>query len=1033
MENSDGNTSTTIKANPKVSVDFLKKFGGELSDEGFGVDVDKQGNIYVSGSFRDSGNFGDDITVVSQASSNAGFVTKLDKTGEVIWVQKLDAASSDEAINIAVDEAGNSYVTGNFKFNLTLNDPTYANNDDGLERVIPESSIDEGNSEDKVQQANIVQLEEDTGEISNPTDTNITINSNGNKDIFVVKLDSNGKAEWATNFGGDSLDYGEGITIDNSGNTYIAGRFKGSASFGSEFSFDSGNSYNGFVAKLNDKGEVEWAKNFDGASNRGYGITVDESGNTFVTGKFADTTNFDNNTSLTSKGGDDVFITKLNDKGEIAWAKNFGSEFSDEGYDVALDKAGNVYLTGFFKRSITFGDTTLKSNGSKDGFVAKLDTAGEVKWAKKFGGTSDDESLGISVDEADNIYLTGSFEDKITFGDTTLTSAGGKDAFIAKLDKMGMVKWAKQLGSSAVDEGFDIAVKGDSETYFTGSFENTATIGDTEIESNGEEDAFLVKLAEEMPEISLAVTPTTISEDGDDTLTYTFTRTGGNTDELTVNFMVAGDAVFNQDYTQTGADSFSATEGMITFDDGETTAAITIDATDDTVIEEDETIKLTVTAAKYDKEEEEEDKETPTDNGDRAILREASAEATKEDEIAPEEVGKLMQSTVRDYKISTASEVMATITNDDTQSNGGSNSGEGENSGGGSNSGEGENSGGGVNTSVATQISNSNKTFTLDGDSAKIKFLLKKSKAGSVNEIALFEVDDEQGMVNGVSPDDSNYAEVASQNATRIFSALGNPPKGLSTDLNRIIELDNGKSFRLLMVKNGTLDGLRNGTVDLSQVLLSNSLEVTDAGENNFDLGFSTDAGDNENIMVQMQLDNQAMKPIGTNLQDEPEGELLDLRGVTGTQTATFTVYREAAYDNYVGWYKVANQNGGIDTDGDGVADVLTTDNGYAAAALNNRVADIDLRVANQGAVEITGEFEGGSIFAPFLIADGTPDDLLDNNAINDPEIYFTYISANSDNKDHARMLGDNIFGFEDLPEGGDGDFNDIVVGAKFA
>ena len=176
------------------------------------------------------------------------------------------------------------------------------------------------------------------------------------------------------------------------------------------------------------------------------------------------------------------------------------------------------------------------------------------------------------------------------------------------------------------------------------------------------------------------------------------------------------------------------------------------------------------------------------------------------------------------------------------------------------------------------------------------------------------------------------------------------------------------------MVKNGTLDGLRNGTINLSQVRLSNSLTVSDIGDNNFDLGFSEDADGDEDITVQMQLDNQAVKPIGTNLQDKQEGEVLDLRGVTTNQTATFTVNREAEYDNFVGFYKVADENGGIDTDNDGVADVLTGQSGYAAAAINNRVAGIDLRVADAGTVEITGEFEAGSIFATFMIADGTPD-----------------------------------------------------------
>ena len=235
------------------------------------------------------------------------------------------------------------------------------------------------------------------------------------------------------------------------------------------------------------------------------------------------------------------------------------------------------------------------------------------------------------------------------------------------------------------------------------------------------------------------------------------------------------------------------------------------------------------------------------------------------------------------------------------------------------------------------------------------------------------------------------------------------------------------------MVEDGTLDGLRNGSVDSSQIRLSSSVTVSDIGDSNFDLGFSEDAGGDDDITVQMQLDNQATKPIGTDLQSQQQGEVIDLRSVTTKQTATFTVNREAAFDNFVIFYQVADADGGIDTNNDGLADVLPGETDYTTAALNNRVAGIDLQVANEGTLTVTGEFEPGSIFAPALIVNGTPDELLDNNPNNDPEIFFPYIGANADKLDHVRMFGDNTFGFEDLLEGGDNDFNDITVSIQFS
>lgn len=101
---------------------------------------------------------------------------------------------------------------------------------------------------------------------------------------------------------------------------------------------------------------------------------------------------------------------------------------------------------------------------------------------------------------------------------------------------------------------------------------------------------------------------------------------------------------------------------------------------------------------------------------------------------------------------------------------------------------------------------------------------------------------------------------------------------------------------------------------------------------------------------------------------------------------------------------------------------------GYTEAALRQRVAGIDLTVNNQGTASYTGTFEPGSIFAPFIIVDGRPDAVLDNNPNNNPAVYFSFLGANSDKVDHIRLLGNNTFGFEDLANGGDKDFNDVIV-----
>lgn len=154
----------------------------------------------------------------------------------------------------------------------------------------------------------------------------------------------------------------------------------------------------------------------------------------------------------------------------------------------------------------------------------------------------------------------------------------------------------------------------------------------------------------------------------------------------------------------------------------------------------------------------------------------------------------------------------------------------------------------------------------------------------------------------------------------------------------------------------------------------------------------------------------------------------LDLRNVTKPLTAEFVVNREAAFDNFVGFYQVVDKNGGIDINGDGKADLLPGQAGYTQAAVGNRIPGIDLFVNNQGTATYTGTFKPGAIFAPFLITDGRPDAVFDTNPNNDPSVYFPFLGANTDKSEHVRLLGNNVLGFEDLPFGGDKDFNDITV-----
>jgi len=346
-----------------------------------------------------------------------------------LWVKNAGGTNYDYSNGIAVDADGNSYVTGYF----------------------------EGSS----------------------TFCSTVLTSSGYYDIFVAKLDSSGNWEWAKKAGGTNYDFSYSIAVDTSGSCYITGEFFDYATFG-DIILTSNGSYDIFIAKLDSNGNWLWAKNAGGTGDDiGYGIAVDASGNSYVMGNFFSTTATFGSTTLTSNGVSDIFVAKLDSSGNWLWAKNAGGTSFDYGSGIAVDASGNSYVTGYFADSATFGSTSLTSNGYYDIFIVKLDSDGNWLWAQNAGGTDGDWGYGIAVDTSGNSYITGYFADSATFGSTTLTNYGDEDIFIAKLDSSGNWLWANKAGGTDGDWGKDIAVDANRNSYVTGYFRGTTTVGAT--------------------------------------------------------------------------------------------------------------------------------------------------------------------------------------------------------------------------------------------------------------------------------------------------------------------------------------------------------------------------------------------------------------------------------------------------------------------------------------------------------------------------------------------------------------------------
>ena len=343
------------------------------------------------------------------------------------WVKTANNTASSYGVigfAIAVDAAGNTYTTGGFAQTVDF-DP-------------------------------------------GPSVFNLTSNNNSG-DIFVVKLDSNGNFKWAKSIGGIFAEIGRAIAIDGMGNVCITGSFVGTVDFDpglgifnlTDHGVASYTSEDIFILKIDTAGNFKWAKSIGSSTPNSYNyeeptsIAIDNAGNVFTSGGFMGTAYFDTGLgtdSITSVGGQDIFVAKLDAAGNFVWVKSIGSTTNDISNSVTTDVAGNVYTSGFFADTADFDPgpgvsiLTPPGSGTNNGFTCKMDATGNLVWAKNGG------SGKIAVDNAANVFLAGSFLGTVDFdpgaGVYNLTSAAGSsDIFVCKLNASGNFSWAKQMGS----------------------------------------------------------------------------------------------------------------------------------------------------------------------------------------------------------------------------------------------------------------------------------------------------------------------------------------------------------------------------------------------------------------------------------------------------------------------------------------------------------------------------------------------------------------------------------------------------------
>lgn len=317
---------------------------------------------------------------------------------------------------------------------------------------------------------------------------------------------------WAHQNGGLADDKGNAVAVDGAGNVYTTGQFR------VWVDFDPGPGTSNLVAvqediyiqKLDAAGNFVWVKQMSGINAEyGVGLAADNSGNLIVTGVFQGTVDFDpgpGTAYLTATGAEDYFILKLNPSGNLTWLRHLSSPYPFTIMAMTMDNAGRSYFAGSFEDSLDAdpgpGATQLASQGLYDAFIIKLDAAGDLIWAKQFGGPDIESADALAVDNNGNVLLCGYFSDTVDFdpgpGVYEVGMMGGSDIFLQKLDAAGNFIWARTIGDASADYGRCVDTDPGGNIYFAGTFEGTTDLdpgpGTLPVSVSGQSDYFIEKL-----------------------------------------------------------------------------------------------------------------------------------------------------------------------------------------------------------------------------------------------------------------------------------------------------------------------------------------------------------------------------------------------------------------------------------------------------------------------------------------------------------------------------------------------------------
>ena len=377
-----------------------------------------------------------------------GGTAQAEQPYRVEWSKQIGTIENDINSTVAVDALGNVYFSGSTYGSLA--GPNHGSYDVFVKKYDP---------------SGVELWSRQTGSLGSDAVTSMAVDGLGKAyisgytpasysgplaiglDAFLTKFDPSGVELWSKKIGTTEIDESLSVAVDGVGNVYISGRTEGNLE-----GLNAG-SYDAFLMKLDPSGTELWSQQIGTSANdRGYSVAVDSVGNAYISGSTL------GNLGGPSAGSTDVFLMKFDPSGTELWTQQIGTPAIDVSRSVAVDGAGNAYISGY-----TTGGLGGSNTGSYDAFLTKFDPSGTDLWTQQIGTTTHDLSISVAIDVVGNAYISG-----YSFGSLGGSNAGSYDAFLTKFDPSGTDLWTQQIGSMDTDRGTSVAVDNAGSVYIGG-------------------------------------------------------------------------------------------------------------------------------------------------------------------------------------------------------------------------------------------------------------------------------------------------------------------------------------------------------------------------------------------------------------------------------------------------------------------------------------------------------------------------------------------------------------------------------------